>query len=262
MNFHFKDRIKNFSVNRTVETFLIFAVPILILITWQRLSDNGLINRSILSSPKKVYEAFVSYATKGLLTKHLFISFQRVLIGFGIGAGSGLVFGLLAGIFPKFRASTAAIFGILRPIPMVGLSPLFVLWFGIGELSKVLVIAIGSLWPVLLNIETGLQSVDTKHLEVARILKKDKWTVLTKITLPSSVPYLLTGLRLGLSNGWRGIVAAELIGASRGVGYLISYSRELSQPAVMFLGLFIIGFVGIVIDILLKRVQGRLLKWA
>jgi len=250
------------SENRMIETLLFFAVPVLVLLVWQRLSDNGLINHSILSSPRNVLESFVSYAQKGLLKRHLLASFQRVLIGFGIGAGSGLVFGLLAGMFPKFRASTSAIFGILRPIPMVGLSPLFVLWFGIGELSKVLVIAIGSLWPVLLNIETGLQSVDKKHLEVARILKKDKWTVLTRIVLPSSVPYLLTGLRLGLSNGWRGIVAAELIGATRGVGYLITYSRELSQPAVMFMGLFIIGFVGIVIDILLKRAQGRLLKWA
>jgi len=254
--------IKNFSLNRIVETILFFAIPVLVLITWQRLSDNGLINRSILSSPKRVYEAFASYAQKGLLIKHLAASCQRVLIGFGIGAGSGLVFGLLAGIFPKFRASTAAIFGILRPIPMVGLSPLFVLWFGIGELSKILVIAIGSLWPVLLNIETGLQSVDKKHLEVARVLKKNKWIVLARITLPSSIPYLLTGLRLGLSNGWRGIVAAELIGASRGVGYLISYSRELSQPAVMFMGLFILGFFGIIIDILLKRAQEGLLKWA
>jgi len=262
MGYHFLDRIKKISINRVIETILFFAIPILVLVAWQRLSDNGLINRSILSSPKRVYESFVSYAQKGLLIKHLAASSQRVIIGFGIGAGCGLVFGLLAGIFPKFRASTAAIFGIIRPIPMVGLAPLFILWFGIGELSKVLVIAIGALWPVLVNIETGLQSVDKKHLEVARVLKKNKWTVLAKITLPSSVPYLLTGLRLGLSNGWRGIVAAELIGASRGVGYLISYSRELSQPAVMFMGLFIIGFFGIIIDIILKRVQEGLLKWA
>jgi len=258
----YKLSFKEFSVNRTIETILFFAIPILVLVTWQKLSDGGLINRSILSSPKRVYESFYSYAQKGLLIRHLSISFQRVFLGFGIGAGCGLVFGILAGIFPKFRASTTAIFSILRPIPMVGLAPLFILWFGIGELSKILVIAFGSLWPVLLNIETGLQSVDKKHLEVARILKKSKWIVLTRITLPSSIPYLLTGLRLGLSNGWRGIVAAELIGASRGVGYLISYSRELSQPAVMFMGLFIIGFFGIIIDVVLKRLQTGLLKWA
>jgi sulfonate transport system permease protein len=139
--------------------------------------------------------------------------------------------------------------------------PLFILWFGIGEKSKVLVIALGTLWPILLNTENGIRGTDMKLLEVAKILKKNKFSVLCQIILPSMIPALVTGVRLGLSNAWRGVVSAEMLGASRGIGYMISYAREMSRPALMFVGLLIIGIVGILIDILLFRFQQKLVRW-
>jgi sulfonate transport system permease protein len=246
---------------RIVNYLLLLGSPVILIVVWQTMGDRGGLNLSIMPTPKSVLDAFVSFAVSGRLAKYFLASLVRVVAGFAIGAGSGLLIGALGGIFPKFAYATAVVLGVLRPIPMIGLLPLFILWFGIGEWSKILVIAMGAIWPVLLNAESGIRNVDPKHLEVARILMKDKTTVLRKIVFPAATPSLLTGLRLGFSTAWRGIVSSEMIGASAGVGYLISYARELSQPAVMFLGLFIIGTVGILIDIVLQRVEKRLLKW-
>jgi sulfonate transport system permease protein len=247
---------------QAVNYILLLGSPVILLAVWQLMGDSGRLNLSIMPTPKSILDAFVSFAASGRLAKYFLVSFIRVATGFAIGAGSGLLIGALGGIFPKFAYATAVVLGVLRPIPMIGLLPLFILWFGIDEWSKILVIAMGAIWPVLLNTENGIRNVDPKHIEVARILMKDKATVLYKIIFPAATPSLLTGLRLGFSTAWRGIVSSEMIGASAGVGFLISYARELSQPAVMFLGLFIIGIVGILIDIVLQRVEKRLLKWA
>lgn len=248
-------------VSAIVDYALLVGTPLAILVVWQLLGNLGRLNLTIMPTPFRVVDSFASYIQSGMLSDNFFTSLHRVAFGFLLGGGSGLVLGIMLGLFPKFERASAVVLGVIRPIPMVGLVPLFILWFGIGELSKVLVIAIGALWPVLLNTESGIRNVDAKHLEVARILKKDRITILRRIILPSAVPSLLTGVRLGLSNAWRGIVAAEMVGASKGVGYLISYAREMSQPAVMFMGLTIIGVIGILIDILLLRIQNRMLSW-
>ncbi|MDR2089613.1 MAG: ABC transporter permease [Clostridiales Family XIII bacterium] len=244
-----------------VNYLLLIGSPVILLAVWQLAGDRGVLNLSIVPTPKTILDALVAFTVSGRLADYFLASFVRVVAGFAIGAGSGLLIGALGGISVKFAYATAVVLGVLRPIPMIGLLPLFILWFGIDEWSKILVIAMGAIWPVLLNTEGGIRNVDPKHIEVARILMKDKATVLRKIIFPSAVPSLLTGLRLGFSTAWRGIVASEMIGASAGVGYLISYARELSQPAVMFLGLFIIGTVGILIDIVLQRLEKRLLRW-
>ncbi|MDR1625606.1 MAG: ABC transporter permease [Spirochaetia bacterium] len=234
----------------------------MIVVLWQFIGAAGYLNSSIVPTPSKVANSFAAYLKNGLLHEHFFASIGRVLSGFAIGGVAGLILGVLLGLFRKFERASVVVLGSIRPIPMVGLVPLFILWFGIGEKSKILVIAIGALWPILLNTENGIRNTDPKQLEVAKILKKNQFFILRKIILPGAVPLLVTGIRLGLSNAWRGVVAAEMIGATRGVGYMISYARELAQPSVMFVGLFIIGIVGILIDVLLFRFQKRLIRWA
>jgi sulfonate transport system permease protein len=157
--------------------------------------------------------------------------------------------------------SLVLVTGLLRPIPIIAWVPVLILWVGIDEASKVTVIAIGSFWPVLLNSIHGIRGTDPKFLEVARILGKSRWTILSKVIFPSALPSIFTGLRIGVGIAWTSVIGAELIAASSGVGYLIMYARELSQPDVMLVGVFSIGIVGLSIDFLLRRVERRVLRW-
>ena len=151
--------------------------------------------------------------------------------------------------------------GILRPIPPIAWIPFLILALGIGELSKITVIAIGSFWPLLLNTIEGVHAADESLLELGSVLEKDRKTVIFKIILPSAIPSVFTGARLGISRAWSCVVTAEMIAASAGVGYLIQYARELSQPAVMLVGVAVIGLIGLLIDSAMMAIQHRILKW-
>jgi sulfonate transport system permease protein len=132
---------------------------------------------------------------------------------------------------------------------------------GIDEGSKIAVISIGSFWTLFVNVVQGIRDVDKKYLEVATTLEKDRMTLITKVILPAALPSIFTGVRVGIDVAWRSVVAAELIAASSGIGYMIMYARELSQIDVVLIGIFSIGVTGIVIEQLLKLLEKRLLRW-
>jgi sulfonate transport system permease protein len=136
-----------------------------------------------------------------------------------------------------------------------------ILWMGIGESSKVTVIAVGSFWPVLLNALRGVRDADPKLLEVAKVLQKSTKTLLFGVILPSAFPSIFTGLRIAMGIAWASVVGAELIAASSGIGYLIMYAREVSQPDVMLAGVAVIGLTGILIDWVFSVLEERLLPW-
>ena len=197
----------------------------------------------------------------GTLANYVGVSLMRVFEGYLLGGGVGLVLGLILGLSRKLEAVANLFIGLLRPIPPIAWIPVLILAFGIGEESKVLVIAIGSFWSLLLNTIEGVRAADHKLIELSRVLVKDRRTVLTKIILPSAVPSIVTGARLGMSRAWGCVVTAEMIAASAGLGYLIQYARELSQPALMFVGVAMIGLIGLVIDAVMMAVQKKLTYW-
>lgn len=206
-------------------------------------------------------KTFVSILMSGELMGHIGISILRVLEGFVIGAILALIVGILCGLYKKVDDYLSLIIGFLRPIPVLAWTPLLILWLGIDEASKIALIAIGTFWTVLLNVVAGIKGTDNKLLEVAAILEKDKKTLLFKVILPSALPSIFTGMRSGIDMAWRSVVGAEMIAASRGIGFLITYSREISQPDVMIVGMICIGIIGIIIEKLLKIAEKRLLKW-
>jgi sulfonate transport system permease protein len=165
------------------------------------------------------------------------------------------------GLFKPIEKAFSLITGLLRPIPIVAWVPMLILWMGIDESSKITVIAIGSFWPTLLNVIHGIKSTDKKYLEVAEILEKNKFTVLTKVVFPSALPSIFTGLRVAIGIAWMSVIAAELIAAASGIGYLIMYAREISQPDVMLVGVLSIGITGLLIDVLIRKIEIRFLKW-
>lgn len=255
MNTHEKSNNKKIRRVRSIVTLVI------IIAFWEIASQTGLVRKSILPPPSRIMKTFVSILMSGELMGHIGISILRVLEGFVIGAILALIVGILCGLYKKVDDYLSLIIGFLRPIPVLAWTPLLILWLGIDEASKIALIAIGTFWTVLLNVVAGIKGTDNKLLEVAAILEKDKKTLLFKVILPSALPSIFTGMRSGIDMAWRSVVGAEMIAASRGIGFLITYSREISQPDVMIVGMICIGIIGIIIEKLLKIAEKRLLKW-
>lgn len=247
--------------NQVFENAWMFIAPLLIIALWEILGRKGLINTSILPTPSTIWNTVLDMLQSGELLKHIGVSLLRVMEGYIIGSLLGIISGTLMGLVRKLDKAVVLIIGVLRPIPVIAWVPVLILWLGIDEPSKVTVIAIGTFWPVLLNTIQGIKSTDRKHLEVAAILEKRRATVLSQVIFPSALPAIFTGLRIGLGNAWASVIGAELIAAASGVGYLISYAREVSQPDVMFVGVFSIGLIGLLIDIVIKKVENAAFKW-
>ena len=261
VNKKIEKKSSSINIQKILDYMLMFLTPTLIVILWEIFSNKGLINASIVPSPIIIWNTLVQMAQSGELLKHLEVSLTRVLKGYAIGCILGISIGTLMGLVKKFERALVLLIGLLRPIPVIAWVPMLILWLGIDETSKVTVIAIGTFWPVLLNTIHGIVSTNKKYLEVGEILEKNKTTVLLKIIFPSAMPSIFTGLRIGIGSAWMSVVGAELIAASSGIGYLISYARELSQPDVMIVGVISIGIIGLSIDTLIKIIQKRVLRW-
>lgn len=243
---------------RTIRSII---APIVLILIWQISSSKGIIPIYILPKPSKIGKTFMAMCSSGELFAHIAISIIRVLEGFFIGTILALIIGILCGLYEKIDDYLSLIIGFLRPIPVLAWIPLLILWCGIGETSKVALIAIGTFWTVLINAIWGIKNTDYKLLEVASILEKDKKTLLFKVILPSSMPSIFTGMRLGIDMAWRCVVGAEMIAASKGVGFLINYARDVSQPDVMIVGMISIGIIGIIIEKILRLLEKSILKW-
>jgi sulfonate transport system permease protein len=245
-----------------LQSIIIAAViPVFVLLYWKLASDVGIINQNIIAKPGSVLDILKEMIASGKYAKNVLASLQRVAEGYAIGATLGFLIGTILGLYKNVNRAFVAVIGILRPIPPIALIPFFILWLGIGETAKITVIAIGSFWPVLLNTMQGIQESDKKLLEVADVFGKSKITMLLKIVLPSAVPAIFTGLRLGISQAWTCVVTAEMIAASAGVGFMIQYARELSQPNMLFLGIITIGLIGVAIDLIMLFLQKKIVYW-
>lgn len=247
---------------KTIFTIIISALaPILLLLFWQLAADQGWMNKSVLPSVKNVIETGIKITDSGKLQKHLIASIGRVLKGFALGGILGIILGIFMGLSKFLHRFLGSLVNLLRPIPMIAWIPIFILWFGIGETTKISLIALGTFWPVLLNTISGIISVDEKLIEVTTVLNKSKIIVLTRVILPAAVPSIFTGIRLGIGAAWSCVVAAEMIAATKGIGFMITYARETAKPGEVFVGVIVIGVIGLLIDVVIRRIEKRLLKW-
>lgn len=240
---------------------LSWVLLVAFLFLWQYAAQHRWVNPTIVSMPTKIWDRFVTMVSNGSLFNHIGASLGRVLQGFLYGGAAGLLLGLLMGLSPRFEAVSNLFVSLLRPIPPIAWIPILILAMGIGEGSKVAVISIGSFWPMLLDTINGVRSVDRQLLELGDVLEKDRKTKIFRLVLPSAIPSIFTGARQAISRAWSCVVTAEMIAASSGVGFLIQYGRELSQPPLMFVGVAVIGLIGLAIDWLTSRLEKRLLYW-
>ncbi|AIS12863.1 ABC transporter permease [Pseudomonas chlororaphis subsp. aurantiaca] len=198
---------------------------------------------------------------EGALWKHIGASLLRVLLGFAIGAGLALVFAAWVGLSREAEAYLEPTFAGLRSIPSLAWVPLLLLWLGIDETSKVVLIAIGAFFPVYLNGVAAIRDIDRKLVEVGHMYAFGRRRLVRRILLPAALPGLFTGLRSGMSLAWMFLVAAELIAATKGLGYLLSDGRETSRPDIVLAAIIVLAVLGKLSDGLLAGLEKRCLAW-
>lgn len=235
--------------------FLSITIPVLILLFWEIGVRQGWINGNVIPAPSRLWVTFVDLVTSGRLGQGLLISFRRVLIGFLIASVIGIVLGFLMGIFASFNTLLSSVINVLRPIPSIALVPIFIIVLGVGEAANISIIIFGAIWPILLNTTAGVMNVDRKLMELAYVYRLRSSKVLFRIIFPSALYSILTGLRLGVSGAWMSVVAAEMIGATSGIGFMITFAKSLAQAANMYVLVLVIGVIGYVLDRLLLAVQ-------
>ncbi|MFP9128009.1 ABC transporter permease [Niallia sp. BSM11] len=235
--------------------------PVLLIAVWEAAGIYGFVSETLLPRPSEIFMAFIDLWTTGYLLYHFQVSFLRAIGGFIIGGSLGLLAGLAVGFSSKIEHTLDPTMQMLRTIPTLAVIPLFILWFGFGEVSKVLLIAKGAFFPLYVNAFLGIRSVDGKMYEVAKVLQYSKWKQITNLIIPSALPNILLGLRLALGAAWLALVAAELMGSSEGIGYLITDARQFSQTTVVFVGIIIFAVFGKASDSFIRIFERRLLKW-
>ncbi len=237
-----------------------FLGGLLLILVWGIVSGTGLVNRYVLPSPGRVLQTFGKMLASGELPRDIGISFGRVLYGFGIACILAFLLGTVRLLFPRAAALFDGNIQFLRNVPPIGMIPLLILWFGIGETTKTVIIVLASFFPIYLNIVKGFLSVDEKLLEVGRTFGYSRTRAFLHITLPAALPDILVGCRTGLGYAWRAIIAAEMIAASSGLGYRILFSQQMSRTDKVIVGIVAIGVVGMLTDYVMGRLVKRALK--
>jgi sulfonate transport system permease protein len=236
-------------------------LPIAVLVIWQGICTLGWVPATLLPSPAGIVQAFMELVSSGELLRDVGVSLTRACFGFLLGGTSGLLMGLATGLSKQLDEFIDPTIQMGRTIPHLAITPLFILWFGLGEWSKVLLIALGAFFPLYVNTFTGIRNVDAKLFDVARVLEFNRLHQITKLVIPAALPNILLGLRLSIGVSWLGLVVAELMGASSGVGYLIENASQFSQTAVVFVGIILFAVVGKLSDSFVRLLERRLLRW-
>lgn len=236
-------------------------VPALIVSVWHVLVTTGVYPPHQLPEPLTVLSTYYGMAISGELWGHISITVQRVAAGAVIGIVAGIVFGALTGLSRLVYDLVDPLFQSMKNIPSLAWVPLFLLWFGIGEQAKVLLIALGAFFPVYLNFSTGIRSIERDLLEVAEVYDLNQLQALRSVIFPAALPDLLVGIRAGVGLAWMFVVAAELIAASQGIGFLLSDGRTLSRPDLIIGSILLFALLGNISDLLIKEVETRVVHW-
>lgn len=235
-------------------------IPVFALILGEILVKNGFIQPYLLPAPSSLWDSFLELST-GDLWLHIWTSTWRVFLGFFIGSSLALIFAILVGLNKQAEDFLQPSFSALKSIPSLAWIPLLLLWLGIDETSKITLIAIGAFFPTYTNTVAAIQGVDRKLIEVAQVYRLKYLQQIKEIILPAASPGILTGLRNSLSLAWMFMIAAELIAATQGIGYLLSDGRETSRPDIVIIAIILLAVLGKITDSLMKLAENWLLRW-
>mgnify|MGYP003624262615 CR=1 FL=1 len=246
---------------KKVDAILAAVAIIGCLLIWWGIAKLGVVDRVLLPAPDEVLTAFVASIRSGSLWINTWASLRRVVEGFVLGFSVAVPLGILMGNSRIARGLVEPIIELVRPIPPIAIIPIAILWFGIGEISKVFIIAYGAFFPILVNTMAGFREVDPVLVRAAKMLGANRWETFRDVVLRSALPFIIVGSRLGMGLAFIVLVAAELIASSEGLGFLINDARYNFRTDQVFLGMILIGVLGFALNKLLIEIERRLLRW-
>jgi ABC-type nitrate/sulfonate/bicarbonate transport system permease component len=228
---------------------------------WEIICRLGLVNPLFLPAPSNVLLTLGKLLKSGELATHVSVSLYRALLGFLLAVVIAVPHGILIAWFRTVEDITNPLVELFRPIPAVALIPVAILWFGIGNVSKIVIIAFACYFPIILNTISGVRQVDVNLLKVAKLFGANRMQTLTKIILPSALPFIMTGLRLGIAVALILLIITEMIGARSGLGFMIIDAEYTFKTERMFVGIFTIGVIGFLLNEIMVRIERKLTKW-
>lgn len=235
--------------------------PLVVLALWQLACSAHVFTSYEVASPVAVFQAGRELAVQGVLLPNLLTSLRRVSVGLGLGVGIGVILAVLSGLFRVGEDLLDPVVQAARAVPILGLVPLAIIWFGVGEMPKVFLIALGSTFAIYINTFAGIRSVDQKLVEAGETFGLSRWGLVRRIVLPGALPNFLVGLRLALVGSWLIVIVAEEINAQSGIGYLIMQAQTTDRTDIMMMGLAIYAILGLLADALVRLLERRLLSW-
>lgn len=246
--------------------YLRLISPVAVLVLWQAVSEAGLISRDKLPPPTEIWQTAISLITTsspayGTLQGAMLTSLQRVAVGFAVGALVSLTLAVISGLSRLGETTIDPLMQMLRTLPLFGLIPVFIVWFGIGETPKLTLIAIGAAIPLYLNTFAGIRNVDGRLGELGQVLHLSRTELIRDIVLPGALPQVLVGLRQSLGVAWLALVVAEQVNANAGLGFMISQATQFLRNDVIFVALLVYCALGLLTDALVRLLERRALAW-
>jgi sulfonate transport system permease protein len=240
--------------------------PIAAVGCWQLLSSTGVLPASKLVSPVSIVHTAYGLVTSssptyGTLQGSLLVSAERWGIGFALGTAIAVLLAIVTGLSRVGELALDPIVHALRSIPLLGIIPLFIVWFGIGELPKVLIVLLGALFPMYVNTFAGIRAVDPKLRELAQVLGLSRRELLSQVVLPGALPSALTGLRLGVVSSLLALVVGEQVNANAGLGFMLTTAQEFLQNSIIMVALIVYAILGLLGDTLVRLLERRVLAW-
>jgi len=237
------------------------AALVALLVLWELVTRTGRIPALFLPSPLGVIDAGVEMVRSGELVSHIATSLRRIVLGFGLGALGGVSVGLAVGFWSVAEAVGNPLIAATFPIPKIALLPLLILWLGIGEASKVAVITLGVFFPMAINTYTGVRTADPLLIRAAASFGAGRWSLIRKVLLPSALPMIFAGLKLGAGTALLLLVAAEMIAANAGIGFLILHAQNLMETTKLMVGIVLLSLLGVASHWLLVRLERAAIPW-
>jgi len=243
------------------ERLLGFAAPFALLVLWEALARVGLIDPRFFPAPSSIAAAFVRLCASGELWENLSASLVRLFWGYLLGGIPALLLGLAMGLYRPVRTIVDPLVAATYPVPKSAILPLVLLVFGLGEASKIVMVALGVFYPMLINTAAGVLQIDRIYLDVGRNFGAGRWQMFRTIALPGAAPLIMAGIKLGVGMGLILIAIAEMVGAQSGIGYMIWNAWQLMAVETMFVALIVIAVLGFAFTVALDEIERRLLPW-
>jgi NitT/TauT family transport system permease protein len=253
---------KTWTLNRrSRERIISFLSPIALLLLWEILARVGILDTRFFPAPSQILSTLLTMMKSGELQDDTLISMTRLAVGFLVGGIPALIIGVIMGLNSTLRAMIDPLIAATYPIPKSSILPLALLVLGLGEASKIFMVAIGVFYPIAMNAMAGVREINKVYLDVGHNFKASRWDVFRTIALPGAMPMIMTGVKLGVGMGLVLIAIAEMVGAKSGLGYLIWNAWETFAVDQMYVGLFVIALIGFALTLILNELEKVLVPW-